>query len=158
MTPTISVDDPLLMLGMPKGLTAATGMDALTHAIEAYVSTASTPVTDACALHAIRLVSSYLRTAVLHGDNLEARDMMRYGHTACSMLPTGRVSYHGALGEGAPATPSSLGSTPPPSFSNPFPWGPSLFPELQPPRSPLPPWGAPATASFCLLLEAVHCI
>ena len=78
VTPTISVDDPLLMLGMPKGLTAATGMDALTHAIEAYVSTASTPVTDACALHAMRLVSSYLRTAVNHGDNIEARDMMRY--------------------------------------------------------------------------------
>lgn len=82
VTPTISVDDPLLMLGMPKGLTAATGMDALTHAIEAYVSTASTPVTDACALHAMRLVSNYLRTAVLHGDNLEARDMMRYSHTS----------------------------------------------------------------------------
>ena len=77
VTPTISVDDPLLMLGMPKGLTAATGMDALTHAIEAYVSTASTPVTDACALHAIRLVSSYLRTAVQQGQDLEARDMMR---------------------------------------------------------------------------------
>ena len=77
VTPTISVDDPLLMLGMPKGLTAATGMDALTHAIEAYVSTASTPVTDACALHAMKLVSSYLRTAVDHGDNIEARDMMR---------------------------------------------------------------------------------
>lgn len=81
VTPTISVDDPLLMLGMPKGLTAATGMDALTHAIEAYVSTASTPVTDACALHAMRLVSSYLRTAVNHGDNIEARDMMRYPPT-----------------------------------------------------------------------------
>ena len=81
VTPTISVDDPLLMLGMPKGLTAATGMDALTHAIEAYVSTASTPVTDACALHAMRLVSSYLRTAVNHGDNIEARDMMRYTST-----------------------------------------------------------------------------
>ncbi len=66
------------MLGMPKGLTAATGMDALTHAIEAYVSTASTPVTDACALHAMKLVANYLRTAVHHGDNIEARDMMRY--------------------------------------------------------------------------------
>lgn len=72
------MDDPLLMLGMPKGLTAATGMDALTHAIEAYVSTASTPVTDACALHAMKLVANYLRTAVHHGDNIEARDMMRY--------------------------------------------------------------------------------
>lgn len=64
------------MLGMPKGLTAATGMDALTHAIEAYVSTASTPITDACALQAIRLVSQYLRRAVATPDDMEARDMM----------------------------------------------------------------------------------
>lgn len=85
VTPTISVDDPLLMLGMPKGLTAATGMDALTHAIEAYVSTASTPVTDACALHAMRLVASYLRTAVNHGDNIEARDMMSYAEFLAGM-------------------------------------------------------------------------
>lgn len=77
MTPTIAVDDPLLMVGMPKSLTAATGMDALTHAMEAYVSTASTPVTDACALHAIRLISAYLRSAVANGDDLDARDMMR---------------------------------------------------------------------------------
>lgn len=85
VTPTISVDDPLLMLGMPKGLTAATGMDALTHAMEAYVSTASTPVTDACALHAIRLISNYLRTAVHHGDNIEARDMMSYAEFLAGM-------------------------------------------------------------------------
>ena len=49
VTPLLSVNDPALMVGMPKGLTAATGMDALTHAIEAYVSTAATPITDACA-------------------------------------------------------------------------------------------------------------
>ncbi|DBB12146.1 hypothetical protein WJX82_003839 [Trebouxia sp. C0006] len=85
VTPTISVDDPLLMLGMPKGLTAATGMDALTHAIEAYVSTASTPVTDACALHAMKLVANYLRTAVHHGDNIEARDMMSYAEFLAGM-------------------------------------------------------------------------
>jgi alcohol dehydrogenase len=44
-TPTIAVDDPRIMLKMPKSLTAATGMDALTHAVEAYVSTISNPVT-----------------------------------------------------------------------------------------------------------------
>jgi alcohol dehydrogenase len=78
LTPTIAVNDSNLMVGMPKGLTAATGMDALTHAVEAYVSTASTPVTDASALHAIRLISAYLREAVTDGTNLKAREMMAY--------------------------------------------------------------------------------
>ena len=49
LTPLITVNDPILMINMPKLLTASTGMDALTHAIEAYVSTESNPVTDACA-------------------------------------------------------------------------------------------------------------
>jgi alcohol dehydrogenase len=83
------------MLGMPKGLTAATGMDALTHAIEAYVSTASTPVTDACALHAMKLVASYLRTAVHHGDNIEARDMMRYAAKTSVCVQLKSISGHG---------------------------------------------------------------
>ncbi len=56
---------------MPKGLTACTGMDALTHAIEAYLSTASTPVTDAAALHAIKLITAYLRRAVTDGSDLK---------------------------------------------------------------------------------------
>ncbi len=47
VTPVLSVNDSSLMMGMPKSLTAATGMDALTHAIEAYVSIAATPITDA---------------------------------------------------------------------------------------------------------------
>ena len=58
------------------GLTAATGLDALTHAVEAYVSTASTPVTDASALHAIRLISRHLVTAVEEPKNMEAREQM----------------------------------------------------------------------------------
>ncbi len=53
VTPILSVNDSELMIGMPKGLTAATGMDALTHAVEAYVSTAANPITDACALKAV---------------------------------------------------------------------------------------------------------
>jgi len=85
VTPTIAVNDPKLMVGMPKSLTAATGMDALTHAIEAYVSTASTPVTDANALHAIKLISTYLPLAVEDGANLKARDMMAYAEFLAGM-------------------------------------------------------------------------
>lgn len=50
VNPMLSCNDPLLMVSMPPALTAATGMDALTHAVEAYVSTAANPVTDGCAL------------------------------------------------------------------------------------------------------------
>jgi len=84
-TPDVAVNDPSLMMGMPKNLTAATGMDALTHAIEAYVSTASTPVTDACALHAIKLINAYLRAAVEDGTDAKARDMMAYAEYLAGM-------------------------------------------------------------------------
>lgn len=77
-TPNVSINDPLLMMGMPASLTAATGMDALTHAVEAYVSTAATPVTDSAALMAIKLISKYLRRAVANGSDFEARDQMAY--------------------------------------------------------------------------------
>lgn len=77
-TPIASFNDSLLMAKKPPGLTAATGMDALTHAIEAYVSTAATPVTDSAALMTIKLVSTNLRAAVANGDNMVARDNMMY--------------------------------------------------------------------------------
>ena len=77
-TPLIAVDDPKLMVAKPAALTAATGMDALTHAIEAYVSTAATPITDACAEKAITMISQWLSAAVANGENLEARDAMSY--------------------------------------------------------------------------------
>lgn len=85
VTPTIAINDPLLMAGMPPFLTACTGMDALTHAIEAYVSTIATPVTDACALQAIELIAGYLRPAVARGDDLEARDKMAYAEFLAGM-------------------------------------------------------------------------
>ncbi len=78
VTPSIAIDDPLLMAGMPPALTAATGMDALTHAIEAYVSTIATPMTDACAEKAIALIAKYLPKAVACGTDMEARDKMCY--------------------------------------------------------------------------------
>ncbi|MGG5291839.1 L-threonine dehydrogenase [Pseudomonas shirazensis] len=85
VTPILSVNDPALMVAMPKGLTAATGMDALTHAIEAYVSTAATPITDACALKAISLISDNLRQAVADGSDLQARENMAYAQFLAGM-------------------------------------------------------------------------
>lgn len=84
-TPILSVNDPELMLDMPPDLTAATGMDALTHAVEAYVSTAATPITDACAIKAISLISQYLRRAVWDGHDLEAREQMVYAQFLAGM-------------------------------------------------------------------------
>ena len=85
VTPSIAIDDPLLMVGMPPGLTAATGMDALTHAVEALVSTIATPITDACAEKAIALIAQYLRPAVANGTDLEARDKMAYAEYLAGM-------------------------------------------------------------------------
>lgn len=84
-TPSIAINDPCLMSGMPPFLTACTGMDALTHAVEAYVSIDATPVTDACALKAIQLVSEYLRPAVANGTDMEARDRMAYAEYLAGM-------------------------------------------------------------------------
>ncbi|MDN3680625.1 L-threonine dehydrogenase [Vibrio tapetis subsp. quintayensis] len=84
-TPLVSVNDPELMLAKPASLTAATGMDALTHAIEAYVSVAATPVTDAVAIKAIELIQAHLRTAVSNGSDLEAREQMAYAQFMAGM-------------------------------------------------------------------------
>ncbi len=84
-TPNIAINDPVLMVGKPPALTAATGMDALTHAVEAYVSTIATPITDACAIKAIELVAGYLSAAVANGENLEARDKMAYAEYLAGM-------------------------------------------------------------------------
>lgn len=85
VTPIMSVNDPTLMLGMPPSLTAATGMDALTHAVEAYVSTQATPVTDACALKAITMINQSLRVAVANGSNIVARESMAYAQFLAGM-------------------------------------------------------------------------
>ncbi len=85
VTPNVSINDPILMMKKPPALTASTGMDALTHAVEAYVSTDATPVTDSAALMAIKLVSENLRNAVANGDNFAARDNMAYAQFLAGM-------------------------------------------------------------------------
>ncbi|MDB8793132.1 iron-containing alcohol dehydrogenase [Romboutsia sp. 1001216sp1] len=83
--PLVSFNDPELMVGKPAGLTAATGMDALTHAVEAYVSKDANPVTDASAIQSIKLISNNLRQAVAMGENLEARTNMAYASLLAGM-------------------------------------------------------------------------
>lgn len=84
-TPLIAIDDPSLMVAMPPALTAATGMDALTHAVEAYVSTAATPITDACAEKAIALIGEWLPKAVANGESMQARAAMCYAQYLAGM-------------------------------------------------------------------------
>ncbi len=85
VTPGIALDDPLLMMGMPPALTAATGMDALTHAVEAYVSTIATPMTDSAAEKAIELIATHLRPAVANGGDIVAREGMCYAQYLAGM-------------------------------------------------------------------------
>ncbi|WNS44910.1 iron-containing alcohol dehydrogenase [Paenibacillus sp. MMS20-IR301] len=75
---TISVNDPELMVDKPAALTAATGMDALTHAIEALVTPGAYPVTDATALAAVELIFGNLARTVTDGHDIEAREQMVY--------------------------------------------------------------------------------
>ncbi len=77
--PQVALVDPLLTVSMPRELTSATGVDALCHAIEAYVSLKAHPLSDMFALSAIEFLSGYLRKAWANGENLEAREKMMLG-------------------------------------------------------------------------------
>jgi alcohol dehydrogenase len=74
--PVLAVVDPLLTIGMPPKLTASTGLDALSHAIESALTRLTNPITEALAHRAIGLISKNLRTAVYQGNNVEARYSM----------------------------------------------------------------------------------
>jgi alcohol dehydrogenase len=76
LVPLATALDPLLMRGMPKGITAATGMDALTHAVEAYVNRWPHAETAAHCLSATRMIFANLPRACANGDDLEAREAM----------------------------------------------------------------------------------
>ncbi|MDN3700235.1 iron-containing alcohol dehydrogenase [Vibrio artabrorum] len=77
--PDVSVNDPSVMLGIPASVTASTGIDALTHAIESYVSVGSHQLTDYISLQSISLIAQSLPLAVEDGQNKEAREMMAQG-------------------------------------------------------------------------------
>ncbi|MDN3014596.1 iron-containing alcohol dehydrogenase [Paenibacillus sp. BSR1-1] len=75
----VAIVDPALTISLPPKVTAATGVDALTHAVEAYISKNASVVSDALALQAIRLISNSIRTAVSNGQDKQARTDMSYG-------------------------------------------------------------------------------
>jgi alcohol dehydrogenase len=76
-TPRVAILDPRLTENLPPHLTASTGMDAMTHAVESYVAQARNPISDSAALHAIKLIVNYLPLAVANGANLVARGQMQ---------------------------------------------------------------------------------
>ncbi|HDR14041.1 MAG TPA: iron-containing alcohol dehydrogenase [Desulfobacteraceae bacterium] len=79
LMPQVAIVDPLLTLSCPRELTAAVGIDALTHAIEAYVSLKAQPMSDLFALSAIELISGNLRQAWANGGNIKAREKTMMG-------------------------------------------------------------------------------
>jgi alcohol dehydrogenase class IV len=81
MVPKMAALDPNLMTGLPPHITAATGIDALTHAVEAFVGNWCTPYSDGMALSAVGLIFENLRTAYTNGKNLEAREKMSLAST-----------------------------------------------------------------------------
>jgi alcohol dehydrogenase len=93
MAAAVSFVDPLLTLSMPPSVTAATGMDAMCHAVEAYVTQNAGPVTDALAIRAIELVAQNLPTAFADGSHLEAR-----GGTILGSMTAGMAFANAGLG------------------------------------------------------------
>lgn len=86
LTPDMAIVDADLMMNMPKGLTASSGIDAVTHAIESYVSTMATDFTDAVALEALKIIFEYLPVAYNEGTtNIEAREKMGHAATLAGM-------------------------------------------------------------------------
>ena len=83
ITPDVAIVDPDLVAGLPAKQVAYTGMDALTHAIEAYVSTLNCPFTDPLALQAIEMVFDYLPAS--YRGNMEAREQMHYAQCLAGM-------------------------------------------------------------------------
>ena len=95
VAPDLAILDPTLIVGLPPRMTAATGLDALTHAVEAYTGRAANSMSDSQALHAIRLIARWLPRAVSHGSDLEARANMQ---TAATLAGLGDLELDGRAG------------------------------------------------------------
>ena len=98
LVPKMAALDPLLMTGLPPQVTAATGIDALTHAVEAFVGNWSSPQSDGLALSAVGLIFDNLRKAYQDGKNLEARENMALASTYAGLAFTrANVGYVHAI-------------------------------------------------------------
>jgi alcohol dehydrogenase class IV len=98
MVPKMAALDPVLCTGLPQHITAATGIDALTHAVESFVGNWATPYTDGMALSAVGLIFENLRTACAQGNDLEAREKMLLASTYAGMAFTrANVGYVHAI-------------------------------------------------------------
>lgn len=96
----VALCDPLLTLTLPPAVTAATGLDALSHAIGAYVSVERQPLADAYALYAIELISKWLMRAVTHGQDVEARSWMMVASLTAGISMKGGGSGEHAFAHG----------------------------------------------------------
>ncbi len=83
--PVLAIVDAELMATMPKGLTAATGMDALTHAIEGYITKGAWHLSNILEINAIKIIADNLRAATFDGTNMEAREQMALGQYVAGM-------------------------------------------------------------------------
>jgi alcohol dehydrogenase len=85
MAATIAIVDPALTMSLPSKMTSASGIDALAHGIETYISLGSSPASDAWAVEGIRTVNQHLRRAVEQGGDVEARIGLSYGSLLAGM-------------------------------------------------------------------------
>ncbi|MFP7255879.1 alcohol dehydrogenase [Virgibacillus sp. 7505] len=96
LLPDLVLLDPTLTTGLPKPITAATGMDAFTHALESYISNKANPISDMFALESIRLITANIVTAYQNGADLDAREKMLIGsmYGGMALTAAGTAAVH----------------------------------------------------------------
>jgi len=96
LLPQIVILDAELTLGLPKPITAATGMDAFVHALESYISTKANPISDMYAMESMRLIGANIVEAYEHGDSLKAREAMMLGsmYGGLALTAAGTAAVH----------------------------------------------------------------
>jgi len=96
LLPKLVIIDPVLTLGLPKPITAATGMDAFTHALESFISNKANPISDMFALESIRLISASIVEAYHNGSSIDAREKMILGsmYGGMALTSAGTAAVH----------------------------------------------------------------